>query len=290
MGLADRTYMRGEPGGPRTPATHLVLGLLVGVFVLGMVGEAARAGFIDWMPLRAGGFAPWTWVTYALVHAGVFHLAANGFTLWFVGPLIESEHGRAAFWRVWLAGTLAGALGWWLTGLGSADRAPIVGASAAVAAMMVYGLADRKDQRVTILLFFVIPVPISIRWLLRATWAISLCGWVFAELPGEHNWAFWRPVWQVDIAHSAHLGGLLAGSLLLWADRRRQAPPLTVQSGQTSRADRGASLVEAPAPMAPVSDARAELDRLLDKISAEGFGSLTADERSRLESLSSRLR
>jgi hypothetical protein len=38
------------------------------------------------------------------------------------------------------------------------------------------------------------------------------------------------------------------------------------------------------------AQARAEMDRLLDKISAQGFGSLTEAEKRRLEELSARLR
>jgi hypothetical protein len=38
------------------------------------------------------------------------------------------------------------------------------------------------------------------------------------------------------------------------------------------------------------TQARAELDRLLDKISAQGFGSLTESEKRKLEELSARLR
>ena len=289
MGIADRNYMRGEPGAPRVPATHLVLGLLVGFFVLGMVEQAAGADFLGWMPLRDQGFAPWSWVAYALIHGGIFHLAGNGFSLWFVGPIVEAEQGRAVFWRVLLAGTLAGALAWWLTGLGAVRHGEMIGASAAVSALLVYGLADRKNEGVTVLLFFFLPVPMRIRWLLRGLWAVSLCGWLFAELPGQHDWRLWRPVWHTDVAHSAHLGGLLAGTALVWLARRREAGRFQVQ--QTIRpAAAASSLVSPPAPIASATDARAELDRLLDKISAEGFGSLTAEERLRLESLSSRLR
>lgn len=290
MGLADRTYMRGEPGSPRVPATHLALGVLIGVFVLGMVADAARADWLGWMPLHDGGFRPWSWVTYALVHASVFHLIGNGFTLWFVGPLVEAGQGRAAFWRVLLVGTLAGALAWWLTGLGGPGQREIIGASAAVAALLAYGLADREDEMVTVLLFFVIPVPMRIRWLMRGLWAISLCGWVFSELPGEHEWSVWRPVWHSNIAHSAHLGGLVAGTAMVWLARRREPRPFSIVTPQTNRAPASAQSMGPASPPANASDARAELDRLLDKISAEGFGSLTAEERSRLESLSSRLR
>jgi len=290
MGLADRTYMRGEPGSSRVPATHLALGVLVGVFILGLIADAAHARFLDWLPLRGEGVAPWTWLTYALVHAGIFHLAGNGFSLWFVGPLVEAEEGRAVFWRVLLVGTLAGAFAWWLTGLGGQGPREIIGASAAVAALLAYGLRDRHDEQVTILLFFIIPVPMSIRWLMRGLWAISLCGWIFSELPGEHDWALWRPVWHSDVAHSAHLGGLLAGAAMAWLVRRREDRRIVVVSPETIRPAGGATQERPSAPVPSATDARVELDRLLDKISAEGFGSLTPDERRRLESLSSRLR
>lgn len=291
MGLADRTYMRGEPGSSRIPATHLALGVLVGIFVLGLVADAARIPLLSWMPLRGEGFAPWTWLTYGLLHAGIFHLAGNGFSLWFVGPLVEASEGRAVFWRVLLVGTLAGALGWWLTGIGGQGRREMIGASAAIAALLAYGLRDRHDEKVTVLLFFIIPVPISIRWLMRGLWAISLCGWIFSELPGEHSWALWRPVWQSEVAHSAHLGGLIAGLAMTWLVRRREERRFVVVETQTIRPSGIAPLpkLSTSTPSA-VTDARAELDRLLDKISAEGFGSLSAEERQRLESLSSRLR
>ena len=296
MGVADRTYMRGEPEGRRIPLTHLALGTLVGFFVLALVEQSSRSDFLDGMELPARGFQPWQWLTYALLHRDFWHLLGNGLLLWWVGPLVEAGHGRGGLLRSLVLGALGGALAWFLTGLGGAASGALLGASAAVCAAMVLGLDGREDESVTLLLFFFLPVTLKVRWVMAALWLVSLCGWAFSELPGRHDWPAWRPAWESSVAHSAHLGGLLVGWLAARRARARaEAALVVVEAAPEPRparrpARRKAAKPEAdPAPAPPLA-ARAELDRLLDKISAEGFGSLTPEERRRLDELSQRLR
>lgn len=294
MGLADRTYMRGGPEGSPVPVTHAVLGALVGVFILQLVAEASSGAFLDWMPLDAAAPRPWQWLTYAFRHDGFWHLLGNGLILWWVGPLIESTQGRAALVRTLLIGAVAGAVAWFLTGLG-APGGLLAGASAAVLAAMVAGLDGREDESVTLLLFFFLPVTLRVRWLLAFTWAFAAVGWIFSELPARQGWEAWRPAWHSPIAHSAHLGGLLAGWLLAWQARRAARPPeprlRVIVVEKRVPAPVAAARAAAPAPAAPAAlSPRAELDALLDKISAQGFGSLSPEERRRLDELSQRLR
>ena len=279
--------MRGESPSSKIPVLNIVLGVLVAVFVLGLIEESAHARFLEWMPLTEGIFAPWTWLTYALVHAHVLHLVFNGWSLWWVGSQVEAEQGGLLLLRVLVYGVLAGALVWWLSGLGGQGGSQIIGISAAVMAVMVYGLADRKDEMVTMLIFFIIPVPMRIRWVLRALWIVTLCGWIFAELPSRHTWSFWQSAWDTDVAHSAHLGGLIAGAVMAWAADRNGPPRLIIQ---TNNVLEDAPYLKATQPTLTSADARIEMDRLLDKISTGGFGSLTPAERQRLEQLSNRLR
>jgi membrane associated rhomboid family serine protease len=295
MGVADRTYMRGAPGGRVTPATHLVLGVLVGIFILGLVAHSSRTDFLGWMQLETPGAQPWQWLTYALLHGDFWHLLGNGLILWWVGPLVEAEHGRGGLLRILVLGTLAGAVAWFLTGLGGGKESIIIGASAAVLAAMVMGLDGREDESVTLLLFFFLPVTLKVRWVMAVIWGLSVCGWVFSELPGRHDWPAWAPAWNSQIAHSAHLGGLIVGWLAARRVRIQADSGLVLQETAPSplaRVPRPGPPAAASAPAsAPASlGARAELDRLLDKISAEGFGSLTPDERQRLDELSQRLR
>ncbi len=292
MGVADRTYMRGAPEGRVLPATHLALGVLVGFFILGLVAHSSRAGFLGWMELRTPGAQPWQWLTYALLHGDFWHLLGNGLLLWWVGPLVEAAHGRAGLVRILVLGTLAGAAAWFLTGLGGSAGSVLIGASAAVLAAMAVGLDGREDESVTLLLFFFLPVTLKVRWVMAFIWVAAVCGWAFSELPGRHAWPAWAPAWDSSIAHSAHLGGLVVGWLAARRARAAAESFLVVQEAPTQPAARLRPARSAPAESAPAPSlgARAELDRLLDKISAEGFGSLSPEERRRLDELSQRLR
>jgi hypothetical protein len=163
---------------------------------------------------------------------------------------------------------------------------------------MLVALLDKLEHQITLLLFFFLPVMLRVRWVLLIAAGVTLCGWIFAELPDRQAWASWKAVWKPEIAHSAHLGGLVFGWL---AFRRLNQTNLSVQDAQEEMAP--------PPPTAPEPDvtrhddeetaavapltrqqARAELDLLLDKISARGFGSLSDAEKRRLEDLSARLR
>jgi len=300
MGIADRSYMRGRrPGGPRLSATVWTLGVLVASFILGLIGSAARVDFHAGLGLSESHPLPWQPLTYALVHGDFWHLLGNGLILWWTGDIVERTYGRRAFWSVLAGGTVIGAAVWWLTGLGGgAAGGELIGASAAAYALMLVALLDKLEHQITLLLFFFLPVTLLVRWVLLLAAGFALSGWAFSELPSRHTWTGWHAVWSSGIAHSAHLGGLVFGWL---AFRRLNQTNLTVQDAQEDMAP--------PPPTAPEPDvtrhddeetaavaprtrqqARAELDLLLDKISARGFGSLSEADKRRLEELSARLR
>jgi hypothetical protein len=103
------------------------------------------------------------------------------------------------------------------------------------------------------------------------------------------------------IAHLAHLGGIVTGFLYLKSDWR----PAAVRKGQR-RGIRIRRMAIVPREQ-PRQDARSgearreepgpreeavldEVDRILDKISAEGMSSLTSDERRVLDEVSRRHR
>jgi membrane associated rhomboid family serine protease len=257
--------------------------------------------------LRESAPLVWQWLTYALLHNEFWHLLGNCLILWWTGAIVEREHGPRALLAVLASGTLFGALVWALTGLGGDRSGLLVGISAGVYALMLVALLDKLDHQITLLLFFFLPVTLKVRWLLIAITLFTVLGWAFAELPGRHAWPQWHAAWNDSIAHSAHLGGLVLGWL---AYRRLNQTNLRVQDAQgyvkTSEPDDASAIArdayaaeeissgtnnEAKSPASLTKgQARAELDTLLDKISAGGFGSLTVGEKRRLEELSARLR
>ncbi len=308
MGIGDRAYMRNQRLA-REPisVTAWVVGTLVAFFILNLIQESAGADLLGWAILRESSPMAWQWLTHGLLHDGFWHLLGNGLILWWTGAIVEREHGPRALLAILAAGTLFGALAWALTGLGGDRSGLLVGISAGVYALMLVALLDKLDHQITLLLFFFLPVTLKVRWLLIAITLFTVLGWAFAELPGRHAWPQWHAAWDDSIAHSAHLGGLVLGWL---AYRRLNQTNLRVQDAQgyvnTSDSDDASAIArdayaaeeissgtnnEAKSPASLTKgQARAELDTLLDKISAGGFGSLTVGEKRRLEELSARLR
>lgn len=308
MGIGDRAYMR-DRSAPREPVslTAWTVGLLVGFFVLNLIQESAHADFLGWMILDEAAPRPWQWLTHALLHEGFWHLLGNGLVLWWTGVVVEREYGPATFLKVLVGGALIGALAWYLTGVGGRPDGAMVGVSAGVYALMLVALLDKLDHQITLLLFFFLPVTLRVRWLLVIVSLFTVLGWGFSELPARHDWAAWKAAWRDGIAHSAHLGGLIFGWLAFrWLNQTRlrvqdaqegMDSPRPDDAREIARAAYAAEEDAAPANhegKAPSSltqtQARAEMDRLLDKISAGGFGSLTPAEKRRLEELSARLR
>jgi membrane associated rhomboid family serine protease len=301
MGIGDRTYMRDQrPAREPISVTAWVVGVLVAFFILTLIQKSAGADFLGWALLRESAPQAWQWLTHGLLHDGFWHLLGNCLILWWTGAIVEREQGPRALLAVLASGTLFGALAWALTGLGGDRSGLLVGISAGVYALMIVALLDKLDHQITLLLFFFLPVTLKVRWLLIAISLFTLLGWAFAELPGRHTWPQWQPAWGGNdgerIAHSAHLGGLLLGWLAWRHFQRTNAGPSYAQIQEPMETEAPSPAFETPpeenTPGRPLTrtQARAELDVLLDKISAGGFGSLTVGEKRRLEELSARLR
>jgi membrane associated rhomboid family serine protease len=308
MGIGDRAYMRNQrPAREPISVTAWVVGSLVAFFILNLIQESAGADLLGWAMLRESAPLAWQWLTHALLHDGFWHLLGNCLVLWWTGAIVEREHGPRVLLSILAAGTLFGAFAWALTGLGGDRSGLLIGISSGVYALMLVALLDKLDHEITLLLFFFLPVTLKVRWLLIAITLFTVLGWAFAELPGRHVWPQWHAAWNDSIAHSAHLGGLLFGWLayrrLNQTNLRLQDAPRQAGSSDAADArsiardayaaeensDGADNEVKSPSSLTK-GQARAELDMLLDKISAGGFGSLTVGEKRRLEELSARLR
>lgn len=214
---------------------------------------------------------PWTFFTYMFVHAGVLHLAFNMLMLYFLGRPVEQRMGGRAFILFYLACGLGGAV--LSLGLSFLQPYPVVGASAAILGVAVAFAMSWPDAE---LMVFPIPIPIRARTFVMVLVGIDLAFAVLA--PGD------------GVAHLAHLGGAMVGYLYFRiqqlstpvpAPRPRQLQQaVMVQSGRREA-------VRPPRRRDPERDpVAAEVDRVLDKISAQGIASLTAEERKFLDEIS----
>jgi len=227
---------------------------------------------------------PWTFVTYMFLHANLLHLAFNLLALFMFGPPVEERMGGRAFLTYYLLCGLGGAaLSLGLVQLRHVDL--VLGASAAVYGVMLAFAWAWPNQPIYV---FPFPAPIAAKWLVTFAVAISFVLALFAVSNG--------------VAHLAHLGGFATGFLYLktadWrlgrAERRLRGRPEPSVLVQSARAAGGAGASPASTKRRRPSGERdavsAEVDRVLDKISARGIDSLTPAERTLLAEMSRKMR
>lgn len=257
----------------------LVANLLVFLLQQTVYLDAARTFAFD--PLEALS-RPWTAVTYMFLHAGVLHLAFNLLALYIFGPPVEERIGGRAFIGFYLASGLGGALLSYALML-LPRVGPIVGASAAVYGVMLAFAWYWPDEPIYV---FPLPEPVSAKWLVVLAVLLSL---VLALIPGL----------QPGVAHVAHLGGFATAFLWLRADawrlaraerRLRGSPERGVLVHPAALAARRGSNETPKARTRSPERSHAEIDRVLDKISASGLASLTPAERRFLAEMSRKMR
>lgn len=245
--------------------------------------------FVDPRFVEAFGFAPlvalerpWTFLTYMFVHAGVLHLAFNLLMLFMFGPSVEARMGGKPFLLYYiLCGIGGAAFSFLLTQWVPVNL--IVGASGAILGVALAFAWYWPNHAVYV---FPLPEPIPAKWLVTAFVALDL---VLAALGVSDG-----------VAHLAHLGGVATGLLVLkgkaWrlvaAERNLRRATESSAVATPARAGRNANTPPHRPAARSGAEARttAEIDRVLDKISATGVESLTAAERKFLAEMSRRMR
>jgi len=192
------------------PAVHrALLWLLVAVFLLQRLARGGPGpGFWEHcvalsLPALQRGCV-WTILSYALLHHGALHLLLNGLTLHCVGSFLRWRLRPRHFLGLFGTATLAGALLWLCFRPSPVQR--LAGASAGILGLLAYACLCAPQYRVTVLLFGVFPLRLQLRTLLGLLFVSGGLGLLFGELSGRGH-----------IAHSAHLGGLIAGVLYFFA-------------------------------------------------------------------------
>jgi membrane associated rhomboid family serine protease len=144
---------------------------------------------------------PWavTLVTYMFMHANFVHMIGNMPFLWVFGDDIELALGHLRFLAFYLLCGIAAGFGHYVAG--PASHAPLIGASGAVAGIIAAYLMLRPCQKIWVLVFARLPIKIPTYWALGFWVVMQVINFVIDP--------------QGDISWSAHIGGVLAGALLV---------------------------------------------------------------------------
>ena len=242
-------------------------------------------------------------VTYMFMHANLQHIFFNMFALWMFGCVIENVWGPKKFLFYYISCGIGAGLIQELTQLGSlyvlmnqsgydvslmqlfslsaADAQALnawttVGASGAVyAILLAFGMLFPEER----LFIFPLPVPIKAKWLITGYIVIEL----FAAMSTTGD----------NVAHFAHLGGMLFGFLMIRYWRKKDtyggfgsgdSPVDKFKRYWEKHSKKSASDYEQPRHEtdweynARKKEEQDEIDRILDKI----HDSLTKEEKRRL--------
>lgn len=266
-----------RPGSPST--WNVVTWLLVingAVFLINLISVDKIGDYLglSWQALTS--FRIWTPVTYQFTHFGLFHFAGNMLGLFFLGRLLMGIIGPRMLVRVYLLGGLVGGFLQVAFQLLVGVDANIIGASGAVLAILAATATILPHQKFNLLLFFVIPISMTLRTLLWISIGVNVVSLIMS-LTGQGG----------GIAVMAHFGGILFG----WAyikyfydgseDRpKKKRFPIRI-------------LKDSDASPSPKKKKKAfvstDVDAILDKINEKGFQSLNEEEKNLLEKSSERL-
>ncbi|HLH55485.1 MAG TPA: rhomboid family intramembrane serine protease [Verrucomicrobiae bacterium] len=301
--IEDRYYMRQSTFDSRRSATIYLLIANVVAFLV----ECFRYGFpphlfgsdhfaLSWNGLKHG--YVWELLTFQFMHANLFHLLVNCWTIYVFGREVEIALGIRRFLILYFgSGVIGGLL---QAGFGSLSEvfphsswaraflAPTVGASAGGLGLVAAYATLFPERMLTLLLFFIVPVNMRAKFLLLFTALISIFGILFPSNMGA-------------VADAAHLGGMIAGiffiryamnwTLRLPSLRRGREEPsrrlVRVSSSSSAKWARAKRVSESEAPADDFLSR--EVDPILDKISAHGIQSLTERERRILETARQRM-
>ncbi len=322
MPLYDRDYMRPDnrPGRPpwfvRWTVLHWIIATNVAVFCLqhlmpGMLttalpdGRTVELGGVSIKALQD--WQIWTLFTYMFVHANLLHLVGNMLLIGFVGARVLALLGVRPFMLIYFLSGLVGAAAQLIVQgsvQGAAD-VPIIGASACGFGLFLAFAALLPSERVTTMIYFIIPVTARL-W----TLALVLVGVELVLGVSALTWDAARSLWG-GLAYFAHLGGAFTGwyfvRLLgyggnpmtyerLWRERRLTQRTPVKRAVARVRRDRATPEIDSEStrrrrtePGRPEHPAMEEVNAILDKMNRNGISSLSEDDRRVLDRASREL-
>lgn len=233
-------------------------------------------------------------ITSGFIHVDYTHLLLNMISFYFFAGIIESILGVIPFLIIYLGSLLSGSLlSLWLNKSNHFYRA--VGASGAVSGIIFAAIA--LDPKMDLLIFGIVPMP---------SWAFGL-GFIAYSIFGMRNK-------RDNIGHEAHLGGAILGMFLAIYFKPQMIFENTLPIALVTIPSMiylillilgfDVAKVESFKVRIPGKGAKPEyydvedyyrekkknreeeLNRLLEKVGANGFDSLTAEEKRKLDNLS----
>jgi membrane associated rhomboid family serine protease len=202
------------------PRAERVFVMSYGAIPAAVFGLAERGAQIAAIP------ASLTLLTSMFLHGGFMHLAGNMLFLWVLGDNVEDAMGHPRYVAFYLLSGLAAALAH--AGLDPASKIPMIGASGAISGVIgAYLILHPKAPIKTLVFRVIVSLP---AWVVLGLWFAFQLVNVAMTPKGAGGVAWW-----------AHIGGFVAGAILIFLFRKRDVTLFDRGYVPKPRPDRGAS-------------------------------------------------
>jgi len=263
-------------------AMRYLIAINISMFILGFFGlypDLLR--MFGYRPnIESSLTQPWRIITYTFIHSqsNPFHLLFNMLVLWFFGKPVEESLGTKAFTSLYFLSAVGGALIQMIVAHFTGDglNIPVIGASGAVMGVTVaFGLFLYPNMQV---LFLFIPMPAKYLVVIFVLLDVLFIG------AGD------------NVARLVHIGGAAtAYAIMYFRTKGYDVVEIFDAISSSLKPKKQPKKHKVNANMHKVQDvevvdevAQVEIDRILDKISKNGYEGLTAEEKQTLFELSKR--
>ena len=273
MGLYDRSYMNetpsGNSGSDRSAVWYLIA---VNAAIYFLIAPSGSPRYAE-LALSTNELSISTilqFVSYGFLHADFSHLLFNMYGLYLFGSIAAPVLGRRKFCILYFAGIIISAAVFYLVNMGKPMS--LVGASGAICAVTIAAAMIEPERK-----FIVIFMPFNPIKITTMVICYTILNFLMSVNGSPHD----------PTSYLAHLAGFAAGYLamkmiakdsILWDPLKLKKSPHTAPK----QPKREAVFTKEKKYDSSTPVSNAELDELLNKISAEGINSLSDYEISRL--------
>ena len=233
-------------------------------------------------------YKPWTIITYAFMHAGIFHIFFNMLLLYYAGQLFLTFYTPKRLLNYYFLGAIAGALVFMLSynifpAFAGIGRSYLLGASAAVMAVLVGVATQAPHMKVRLFILGNIKL-----WWIAAFFVISDIVQMPFNNPGGHlahlGGALLGYVYTTQLQKGNDIGAwfekLVDGLVGLFSKKEKATPFKKVYKNKDFKRNKTTSSRRSSTKNGMSKpEQQQKVDAILDKISKSGYESLSKSEK-----------
>ena len=263
--------------------TNKIIYWNVGLFLLSLVFffqfSAFRFEYPTWLSLSSDPseflIFPWTFLTYAFLHSGFWHLFFNMVMLNFSGRLFLTFFTQKQFLGLYILSAIFAGLAFVTAYLLMGISAPIVGASAAVLSILVATTAYQPLMQIRLLLIGNVKL-----WHLTAVILILDIMQILIENTGGHishiAGALFGVIYIKVLQSGTDLSNIVTNIINFFVNLFQ---PSKAKPFKKVHVNPKKPVVNAQSKIVTKDKTQQQIDEILDKISQSGYDSLTAQEK-----------